>query len=253
MKVNRAFGLSSCVFLFLSGCHKHATHVTFIVAPSLQQAYSYAESGATLEWYSDQALGAHGFPFTVDIGNLPCQEGGQTLKSDGKKPAICHLKSGETGSYLISFAPNDSHKDMLNGVGPVMTVMHVGPCNGCTTSPGSSGKSKGGGSVAAAAGSVYLDCDDKNNNLATPANLSASVGDQIYWTFVGGHYPPQGKDPFDVTLDPGVCSNYPSGTTIKTEGDFCTVAKSTTYQFTVYGCNQPVPPAPHSTATIAVH
>jgi hypothetical protein len=88
-----------------------------------------------------------------------------------------------------------------------------------------------GGYGSASAQTVYLSCDSSNNNQANPSNLTASVGDSIYWEYVAGHYPPN----FEVTLDPGACSN--GKTTIKSDRDFCVAAKSTTYHFTANGCN----------------
>ena len=233
MKVSRAVWPFPWLFLLLPGCQKHAQVVTFIVPPGQQQPYLYANPAAKIEWYSDPALGSSGFPFTVST-NLPCRTD-KSLKSDGKEPATCDLKDGDTGSFWISVNPDKLGKDHKPRVGTGPIVMRVGPCTGCTSYPSDTGRPPADNP----ADSVILACDSTNTGRAMPADLPASVGDQVYWTYAGGHYPPNGSDAFVVQLDAGVCSNYSGAAKLTKDSNFCTVAKSATYSFTVYGCPNP--------------
>jgi plastocyanin len=161
----------------------------------------------------------------------------------------CHLKKKQTGTYRFYVAPKTGKN--LSGAGTGPFVMHVGPCQGCTKVPAPGGKPQISPPDTVPANVVALFCDASNNNQADPSNLPVSVGDTVYWSFQAGDDPPQGKDPFKVTLDSGVCSNYPAGTetTITTEHEYCTVAQATTYHFTVNGCNA----SSKGDATITVH
>ncbi len=183
MKLKDTVWLILLVVVLLSGCHKHAFKVTYIVAPSHDLAIAYAEPGATIEWYADPALGAGGSDFTV-YTNLPCKgiDNGQ-IPSNSKHIATCHLISGQEGSFSVSFDPGDETKSSSAGAPPV--VMHVGPCTGCAKGPV---KPK----VAALQnGPVVLDCNPSTKqSRARPSPVQASVGDTISWNYAAGSYPP---------------------------------------------------------------
>jgi hypothetical protein len=97
---------------------------------------------------------------------------------------------------------------------------------------------------------VGLFCDESNkNNTADPTDLPLDSETNVYWQYQDGTGPTDGSPAFTVTLDPGVCSNNPDATKntiITTSRQFCTIAKSTKYAFTVYGCN----PSPIGSGTI---
>jgi hypothetical protein len=209
VKLKDAIWPTLFLLTLLSGCHKHAFKVTYLVAPAQDLAIAYAEPGATIEWYADQALGDHGSPFTV-YTNLPCREGSGTLSSNSKHTVTCHLKPGETGSYAISFNRDSGDKKTKGSVGAPPTVMHVGPCTGCKVA----GSSKGIASPQK--NSIVLDCNDTNQSRARPSSVTVSVGDPLSWTYAAGHYPPQ----FTVTLPAGICSAQT--TTITSDGGSCT-------------------------------
>jgi hypothetical protein len=235
VKLKDTVWLILLVVVLLSGCHKHAFKVTYIVAPSHDLAIAYAEPGATIEWYADPALGAGGSDFTV-YTNLPCKGlvSGQ-LKSDSKHTVTCHLISGQTGSFAISFDSGGTDKGGSSSAGPPPVVMHVGPCTGCAKGPG---KPK----VAALQnGPVVLDCDPSTStpqSRARPSPVQASVGDTISWNYAAGSYPPK----FTVTLPVGICSDTTT-TTITQDSNSCTALKATgaavTYDIVVPSCKVP--------------
>jgi plastocyanin len=233
--------------VFLSGCHKRVKLV-FGVAANQVQAIPYATAGQTITWLPYNDPGQPAKP-VEPVGHLPCDK----METNAKTLEVtCHLKKKQTGTYRFYVAPKTGKN--LSGAGTGPFVMHVGPCQGCTKVPAPGGKPQISPPDTVPANVVALFCDASNNNQADPSNLPVSVGDTVYWSFQAGDDPPQGKDPFDVTLKPGACSNYPSGTIIKTEHDYCTVDKSMAgktidYDFTVSGCNA----SPTPNATITVH
>jgi hypothetical protein len=225
MNLKRAFWPSLCMpLLFFSGCHRHATLVTFIASPNLQKSYPYAEEGSKIEWYSDPELGQAGLPFTVST-NLPCRDMGH-LSSDGKTPATCQLEKGKTGSYWVSFSPGTIEQGPKHGKGPPATVMHVGPCTGCAVDlPGFPGAAE---KAHLDPPDPYLVCDDNNKASVTPLNLDATLGDQFYWTYAAGSY-----SKFAINLPAGICG--PQAVTITSEKTSCTAFAPTTQavQYTI--------------------
>ena len=228
MKLKDTVWLILFVVVLLSGCHKHAFKVTYVVGPGHDLAIAYAEPGATIEWYADPALGADGSDFVV-YTNLPCKgiDNGQIL-SNSKHIATCHLISGRDGSFSISFDSGDKSKSSSAGTPPV--VMHVGPCTGCAKGPV---KAK---VVALQSGPVVLDCNLKTGqSQARPSPVQASVGDTISWNYAAGSYPPN----FTVTLPPGICSQ----TTITEGSNSCTALKATgaavPYDIVIPSCKVP--------------
>lgn len=256
MKLKDAIRPTLFFLALLSGCHKHAIKVTYLVAPHQDLAIAYAEPGGTIEWYADEALGDRGFPFKV-YTNLPCREGTGILSSDSRHTVTCHLTPGETGSYAISFDSDDdnkttkssvgpptgdnktikssiappagAHQTTTGSIGPPPTVMHVGPCTGCTKTPSSSKEI-----VGAQNNSIVLDCDSAKKSRARPSSVTVSVGDPISWTLAAGSY----STTFKLKLPAGICSDQ--ATTITSESDTCKAVAPTaapmSYDISISSC-----------------
>jgi hypothetical protein len=115
-----------------------------------------------------------------------------------------------------NFDPGGDDKKTKPSIGPPPTVMHVGPCTGCTKAPISSK-----GVASPRSNPIVLDCESDKKSRARPSSVTVTSGDPISWTLAAGSY----STTFTVMLPPGICSDQ--ATTITSESDSCTAKAAT--------------------------
>jgi hypothetical protein len=174
----------------------------YLRRPTLQA--SYVDQGGTMVW------SATGRPFQIywSENDSPCLAS-DSLKSDGKSDVVCHAFAAGSYQYYVDAPSNPKRRETK--APPVLFMMHVGTCTGCSiefskkNSPqiADNGASPSGGEVDISCSATGVPTTFKPSGGPT----GLKVGSDVLFYFKGTYI--SGTTPMTLTFAAADCANNP--------------------------------------------